>query len=210
MERDQRQVRTRTRGRGLVLLAVGIAGLTGFAACAGGEDQGSSPLATEPTTTIPSMTTSTPTTAVQTRPTTSRRVTTSPRVTPRVTTSPGVTTSRAPVLRGGVPQVTASPPRGAVGTRIHVEGHGFTDEHWRAPGANLWLTGSPPGCALYAAASHTVRVTAGGHLSGDFVVPARGECRQSSVDGMDLTPGRYQIVFQCTACTVGEFQVVAS
>ena len=184
------------------LLAAGAVGALALAGCGGGTDEGSSPLSTAATTTttiLPATTTTTP------RATTS---TTRPGATP--TTSVRVTTPpRAPTYVEGVPQVRASPPRGPVGTRVHIEGDGFTDEQWKASGTTLWLTGSPSGCALYAEAAHTVRVTAGGHLSGDFTVPAQGVCRQSDIGDAPVAAGRYTIAFQCTACFVGDFEVTA-
>jgi hypothetical protein len=150
------------------------------------------PTSAEPTTT----------TAAPTSQTTRARATTT--VAPRVTTT---VSPRAPVLVEGVPQVTATPGRAAVGAQVHVEGYGFTDEQWKAPGASLWLTASPTGCALYASAEHTVRVTADGHLSGEFVVPVQGDCRQSSTGQVPVTAGTYRIAYSCTACFVGTFVV---
>lgn len=53
----------------------------------------------------------------------------------------------------------------------------------------------------------SVRVTADGHLSGEFTVPAGGECRQSDVGDAVVVAGSYRIVYACTACTVGTFEV---
>jgi hypothetical protein len=103
--------------------------------------------------------------------------------------------------------VTASPARGAIGDKIHIEGSGFTDVHWKAQGASLWLSGNLPGCVLYASAQHSVRVTADGYLSGDFTVPARGDCRQSDVGEAAVVAGSYNIVYSCTACTIGKLEV---
>ncbi|MBW3645033.1 MAG: hypothetical protein KY441_05955 [Actinobacteria bacterium] len=133
------------------------------------------------------------------------------------TTKPPVTTTttqvRAPVYdANGIPQVTASPRQGGVGATVHVDGYGFTDPHWRDPGPPLWLSGAggDPGCLVYAEAQHTVRVTPDGRLHGDFVVPSHGGCRQSGVSEFALSPGTYAIVFQCTVCTIGTFEVTGS
>ena len=179
------------------LAAAGVLGLVALGAC-GGDTEGAVPLRTVPPT---SAAPSTPSTAPPTTETTRVRVTTT--VPPRTTTT---VPSRTPVLVDGVPQVTATPARAGVGARVHVEGYGFTAEQWRSPGS-LWLTASPGVCALYAAAEHTVQVTADGPLSGDFVVPARGECRMSDVAEAPVTAGTYRIAYSCTACFVGSFTV---
>ena len=107
-----------------------------------------------------------------------------------------------------IPQVSLNPPRAPVGARVSVEGTGFTDEQWQASGMSLWLSGSGgEGCALYAEAEHTVRVTAGGTLEGTFVVPATGECRQSDIGSRSVQPGTYNLAFGCTACFIGRFEV---
>lgn len=179
-------------------LTAGVVGLLALGAC-GGSTQGAEPLRTvAPTSTAPATTT---TAARPTTETTRVRVTTT--VPPRVTTT---VPPRSPVLVDGVPQVTATPSRAAVGARVRVEGYGFTDQQWKSPGS-LWLTASPAGCALYASAAHTVRVTADGHLSGDFVVPAHGECRMSDVADAPVTAGTYKMAYGCTACFVGTFVV---
>lgn len=74
----------------------------------------------------------------------------------------------------------------------------------------LWLAGGPSGCDFFAEADHEVRVTADGRLTGSFVVPSHGGCRQSSGDDVPVLAGRYRIVYQCTACTIGEFTVTKS
>jgi hypothetical protein len=179
------------------LASAGVVALVALGGC-GGDTEGAVPLRTvPPTSAAPSTTTTAPPTTETTR----VRVTTT--VAPRATTT---VPSRAPVLVDGVPQVTARPGRAGVGARVHVEGYGFTDQQWKSP-ATLWLTASPGGCALYASAEHTVRVTADGHLSGDFVVPAKGECRMSDVAEAPVTAGTYQIAYSCTACFVGTFVV---
>jgi hypothetical protein len=194
--RQIRSARGMTRGRWLATAAV--VGLVGLGAC-GGDTEGAVPLRTvPPTSAAPSTTTTEPPTTETTR----VRVTTT--VAPRVTTT---VRPRPPAPVDGVPQVTATPARAGVGARVHVEGDGFTDEHWKAPVAPLWLTGSVGGCSLYAQAEHNVQVSADGHLSGDFIVPGRGECRMSDVAEVPVTPGSYGIAYSCTACSVGTFTV---
>ena len=112
---------------------------------------------------------------------------------------------RAPTVNG-VPQVKTTPGKGPAGTRVRVEGSGFTDEQWRGPGKMLWLAGSG-GCGVTAQAEHDIQVTADGRLTGGFTVPARGACPQSDVGDEPVVAGRYRIAFACTACTVGEFEV---
>jgi hypothetical protein len=175
----------------------GVVGLVALGAC-GGDREGAVPLRTvPPTSAAPAPTTM----AKPTTETTRVRVTTT--VAPRVTTT---VPPRPPVLVDGVPQVTATPARAGVGARVHVEGYGFTDQQWRSP-STLWLTASPTVCNIYAEAEHSVRVSGDGHLSGDFVVPATGECRMSDVGGVAVTPGTYTIAYACTACFVGTFTV---
>jgi spore germination protein GerM len=127
-----------------------------------------------------------------------------PAATPAPPGPPGPT----PVLEDGIPQVTVSPSRGPAGARVHIEGDGFTDEQWRSPDSSLWLVGSGDGgCQLYAAAEHSVHVSPDGHLMGDFVVPGgNGECRQEGRPA-PVAPGRYTVVYQCTPCTIGRFEV---
>jgi len=109
----------------------------------------------------------------------------------------------------GVPQVKATPAAGKVGARIRVEGYGFTDEHWAAPGAPLWLA-LEGGCGLYAEAEHTLRVSPDGRLAGELTIPARGSCRQSDRDDEPVAAGRYRIAFSCTACFIGELRVTGT
>lgn len=188
----------------LNVLAVGLAGVVALGACGGGSDAGSSGLARGRTAK----------TSTTTAASVSSTTTTGPAVSPTTTARPPVTattTTTTPSGRfvDGVPQVTASPRSGVAGDRIHIEGHGFTEQNWKEPTARLWLAGSAPGCALYAAAAHTVTVSASGLLSGEFIVPAEGECRQSDVPEAPVRAGAYRIVFQCTACTIGELEVAA-
>ncbi len=93
---------------------------------------------------------------------------------------------------------------------MSIKGYGFTDAHWRAAEASLWLAGTAPGRNLFAATKHRVEVTPDGFLSGTFTVPESGNCRQSTVTEQPLGAGTFKIVFQCSACSIGEFEVTAS
>lgn len=125
---------------------------------------------------------------------------------PAATPRPGGNKQPEPVYKDGLPQVRVTPSRGPVGSRVRIEGYGFTDEHWRSSESSLWLVGGGAGCLLYADAEHSVRVTPDGHLVGEFTVPTSGGCKQ---EGREETviPGRYTIAYQCTPCFIGEFEV---
>jgi hypothetical protein len=197
--RDSGSGSGRSTARNLWLATAGVIGLVLLGAC-GGDTEGAVPLRTvppTPTSTVPATTTTAPPTTETTR----ARVTTT--VAPRVATT---VAPRPPVLVEGVPQVTVTPARAGVGARVHVEGYGFTDQQWRSP-STLWLTASPGDCNIYAEAEHTVQVSADGRLSGDFIVPARGECRMSDLPEASVTAGTYRIAYACTACFVGTFTV---
>lgn len=184
------------RSRMRLLAAAGVVGALALSACSGGGDAGSEPLAAARTTT---------TTAPPEDP--------SPTTAPVTdTTRPRTATTVAPAAEyvNGVPQVRATPARGPIGTRVTIEGSGFTEGNWKAQGVSLWLVGSASGCALYADAEHTVRVSADGRLTGDFVVPRSGGCRMSDTGFSQLPAGSYKIAFQCTACMIGEFEVTGS
>lgn len=119
------------------------------------------------------------------------------------------TTTAGPRLVNGIPQVTATPARAAIGATVRVEGTGFTDEMWRAPSPTLWLA-DKSGCNLYAQAPHSITVTAAGRLTGEFTVPAAGACRMSDVGVRPVVAGSYRIVFTCTACAIGDLDVTTS
>lgn len=69
------------------------------------------------------------------------RTKTLPSTTTRALVTATTTPDRQPVYdANGIPQVTASPPQGGVGASIHVDGYGFTDEHWIGTGLMLWLS----------------------------------------------------------------------
>ena len=180
------------------LAAVAAVAMATLAACSGGDGV----RALGPVPTAPSTTAAPEPTAPTTTSTTAGTATTTR---PPATTS---TTAR-PRLVDGIPQVTATPSRGPVGTRVRIEGTGFTEEMWKASGASLWLVG-PDGCGAYAEARHTVSVSAGGRLSGEFVVPTSGSCRQSTVEDVVLRSGVHRIAFACTACTIGRFEVTGT
>ncbi len=170
------------------------------ACSSGGDPRSLGPVPTAPTTTAEPTTTTTvpaPTT------TTAGGVTTS-----RPPATPAPATTMKPVVVDGVPQVTASPSRAAVGARVRIEGTGFTDEMWQARSATLWL--AEKGGCLYAAAQHTVTVSAAGRLNGELTVPSSGNCRMSDVGERAVTSGTYRIVFACTACAIGELVVTTT
>ncbi|MDP8932522.1 MAG: GerMN domain-containing protein [Actinomycetota bacterium] len=125
---------------------------------------------------------------------------------PAATLRPGGNKPPEPVYKDGIPQVTVSPSRGPVGSRVRIEGYGFTDEQWRSAESSLWLVGGGGDCLLYADAEHTVRVTPDGHLTGEFTVPAIGGCKQEGRQER-VSPGPYTIAYQCTPCTIGDFEV---
>jgi hypothetical protein len=108
-----------------------------------------------------------------------------------------------------VPQVTVSPARAAIGARISITGEGFTADNWKQAGASLWVAQVQPRCDFFAAADHTVSVSADGRLTGEFVIPAIGSCRFTAGAVVDVTPGTYRIVYQCNGCNIGEVEVVA-
>lgn len=187
------------RHRLLAAPALAVAGLLVLAGCSDGGTRSLGPVPTAPTTTpttVPVSSTVPPTTSA-------------PVTTVRGPTTPAPTTTAAPVLRDGIPQVTATPSRAPIGSRVRIEGTGFTDEMWRNT-ENLWLARSGiPSCSLYAEVEHTVTVSPSGRLTGEFVVPITGGCRMS--DRADVvTAGSYAIAFTCTACFIGTFEVTST
>lgn len=203
---DVRRSRRPAR-RGPSLVATGVAAVLVLGACTGGRELS----ATGPTVPTTEAETTTTVVAVTEAPQVSTSAPPAPAASTAAPRTVGTTPARKPVHHvNGVPQVTASPPRGAVGATVHLDGYGFTDEHWRDPEPSLWLTGGDSECLVYADAEHTVRVTPDGRLHGDFVVPGRGGCRQSEVGEVALSPGTYAIVYQCTPCVVGTFEVTGS
>ncbi len=180
------------------LWPLGVAGMLLLTGCSGEGDPASlGPVPTAPST-VPETTT---TTAPAATTTTVVRSTTS--------TRPTTATTARPAVVDGVPQVTATPARAAVGARVRIEGTGFTDDRWKVGGASLWLSGpGPEGCNLFAEAEHTVTVSAAGRMTGEFVVPYVGGCRMSETgEAVPVRAGVHRIVFACTACFVGEVEV---
>ncbi|MGI8810555.1 MAG: hypothetical protein ACR2KK_22440 [Acidimicrobiales bacterium] len=200
----------------LSVLAMAAAGLMVTGACAGGAVTRSFPLdvgkATTTTTSIPSSTTTSTTIAATTTSTSALRATTTTAGVVRNTTPTAKpTTSPRPLQpKPSEPRIIASPPGAVPESRVSIWGEGFTAEHWRTPNVPLWLAGGPSGCDFFAEADHQVTVTAGGELQGSFVVPSHGACRQSSTGEGPVLAGTYRIVYQCTACTIGEFTVTTS
>lgn len=175
-----------------------LIGLLVLAGCAGDEPRslGTVPAAPTTTTTVPVTTTTTTTTATTVAPTTTR---------PALAT----TSTAAPRLVNDIPQVTVTPARAPVGGRVQIEGTGFADPMWRAPAPALWLA-EKTGCNLFAQADHSITVTAAGRLSGEFTVPATGNCRMSDLGERPVMAGSYRIAFTCTACSIGELEVTTS
>ncbi|MBA2496218.1 MAG: hypothetical protein H0V33_03835 [Acidimicrobiia bacterium] len=112
-----------------------------------------------------------------------------------------------PATADGAPSLVVSPARAAVGATVSVEGDGFLGDPWNATDAPLYLVGGGDGCALHAVADADVQIDGDGHLVGDFVVPAIGDCRMSEIQA-PVAPGRYQLAYACTACFVGEIEVI--
>jgi hypothetical protein len=173
-----------------------LTGLLVLTGCSGDDARSLGPVPTAPTTS----TTSLPITSTA-PPTTSTPVTTV-----RASTT---TTTVAPVVVNGIPQVTVTPARAPVGSRVRLEGTGFTDAMWRVTEPALWLAGGT-GCNFYAQATHSVTVSAAGRLAGEFTVPSVGGCRMSDIGERPVTSGTYRIVFACTPCAVGELQVTTT
>ena len=179
------------------LVVVGLLALSG---CSG---DGARTLGPVPTTASTTTLVPVPSTAAPAATTTTAAGTVT---TVRASTS---TTAR-PRLVDGIPQVTATPARAAVGQRVRIEGTGFTDSMWRSTDASLWLAGGAyPGCDFFAPADHSLTVSAAGRLAGEFTVPESGHCRMAGQGG-PLLSGDYRIVFACTACTIGELHVTGA
>ena len=106
------------------------------------------------------------------------------------------------------PTAVATPSRAAVGDTVHLQGEGFTGDPYNAEDAPLYLVGGTDGCALVRDGSRHVVVDDNGRLSGTFVVPATGDCRMAGHEAA-VTPGNYELAYACTACIVGEIEVVA-
>lgn len=176
-----------------------LVGLLVLAGCSGDDARslGPAPTTPSPTTTVPVTSTTPTTTATTVAPTTTQPA------------ASATTSTVAPRLVNGIPQVTATPARAPVGGRVRIEGTGFTDPMWRAPAPPLWLA-EKTGCNLFAQAEHSITVTAAGRLSGEFTVPAAGNCRMSDLGERPVIAGPYRIAFTCTACSIGELEVTTS
>lgn len=135
--------------------------------------------------------------------------TTTPPASPAPSTPPPTVARPEPVYVDGVPQVMATPTRSAAGTRVELEGFGFTGDPWQTPGGDLWLTDlrEEGECVVLAQAENDLQVTSDGHLTGSFVVPSRGDCRFSTGEVI-LGIGHYRIAYQCTACHIGTLTMI--
>jgi len=126
-----------------------------------------------------------------------------------VAATPATTVTTTPPTTMVVPQVTVSPSRATIGTKISIAGEGFTADNWKQAGASLWVAQAQPRCDFFAAADHTVTVSADGRLTGEFVIPSIVSCRFTAGAVVDVTPGTYRIVYQCGPCNIGEVEVTA-
>ena len=178
------------------LVVVGVAGAVLLSACGGGGGEGDEAgvdrvaRATTSTTAAPLVTTSTTTT------------TPTPASTPPTPAPPATVT--------GGPRLTITPTRAAAGTRVRIEGDGYLADPWHTAGGDVWLIEAPGqdgGCGLVARAENDLQVSAGGHLSGGFVVPAKGMCPTGGSE-LNTGPLRYDVAFQCTGCHLVTFTVI--
>lgn len=185
----------------LVVAAVAAATLGLGAACGDAGGTASRPFEDVPATSSTTSGLTSATTVALVRPTTDARA-------PIGTAATSSTTP--PSASQSTPTVTTSPAGAAPNALVSITGVGFRAENWKTPNVPLWLAGGPADCEFFAEADHSVRVDIDGRLSGTFVVPIRGACRQSSVGALPIEAGRYRIVYQCTACTIGEFTVTES
>lgn len=108
-----------------------------------------------------------------------------------------------------MPAAHANPGTAAVGDTVRLQGNGFVGDPWNAEDAPLYLVGGGDDCDLYAMARDTLVVDDHGQLSGTFVVPSTGDCRMAGREAA-VSPGRYQLAYSCTACIVGEIEVVTA
>lgn len=178
--------------------ALAVIGLAVLSGCSDSGARSLGPVPTAPTTTS--------TTTVPVSSTVAPATSTSVTTTRPAAGASTVPTTAAPRLVNGIPQVTATPSTAAVGSRVRVEGTGFTDPMWRGAAPSLWLA-EKSGCNLFAEATHSITVSSAGRLTGDFTVPATGACRMSDEGERPIDGGSYRIVFACTACAIGELQV---
>ncbi len=113
-----------------------------------------------------------------------------------------------PVLVDGIPQVTVTPTRAVVGTRVELDGYGF-DGEWQE-GGPLWFSSRhDEGCSLVAETVSAIEISADGHLTGSFVVPEKGACETSSIGETLIAGGAFDLMFVCrTGCSIGTFTVI--
>ncbi len=185
-------MRTNRRWRWSVL---GVAAFVVLAGCGdgggAGDEVGVARPPTEPTTTtVPVL------------------VTNSTVAQPTATTTPTTVALPEPVFVGGIPQVTVTPTRGTVGTRVEVDGYGF-EGRWQA-GGPLWLSNSADEtCGLLAEVDEDLLLGTDGHLTGSFVVPETGVCRSSPGSAINVAGNRLDILYRCdTDCRIGTFTVI--
>jgi len=218
-------------------MVIGMAGVLATAACGGGGERNEAGVAraserTTPATEKPATPVDTaPSTTVTMAPATAKPVT---RVTvaepPRrpaapTTTTTTTTTARPPVVADPAehgsprsPMDYIEPPRpwvttdfdwGGAGQVVRMEGYGFVGDRWRShPESRLWLNSPQPGCDLFAVAEHDVVVSADGHLTGSFVVPATGTCGFAGVMEVETINLEFRLAFNCTECVMGDFYVL--
>ncbi len=113
-----------------------------------------------------------------------------------------------PTVVDELPWMTVSPSRAVAGTRVFLDGYGFTADHWQSHG-QLWLSiaGGQSSCHLVAKADSQVFLEGAGRLFGSFVVPETGICRFTKGEEMNTAGYSFDIAYQCTACFVGTFFV---
>ena len=202
MERNRRQMGG---------VAAGVLGaVLALAACGGGSDSGTAVVARSATTvtTAAAVADRTPTAAGGGKTQTGRAGDAPAPNAPGAPVPP--IAGETVVDRPGMAHLVITPDVAAPGERVRLEGDGFTGETYKVPGPSLWLNGpGPTGCNLYAESVHSVIVSEDGRITGEFIVPFTGECRQGDVGEVPVGPGRYDIVFGCTVCTIGSLEVVA-
>jgi hypothetical protein len=126
--------------------------------------------------------------------------------------SPGAPPAPYPTGPYGYPAIMVSPPRGPVGTRVHVEGDGFTEPFWSqqsGTGGGYQISlerGLSGDCDRLAFQVGTYTVNANGHLTGDFVVPSTARCPEPDRI-VEVVPGKWTIKIACAYCEMGDFEV---
>lgn len=115
---------------------------------------------------------------------------------------------------GGGPIVTVVPNHGPVGTRVEMAGYCFRGSRWQRKhpasgyGVSLVRVIKLNGfkCELIAGGRKQIDVKRDGRMRGYFVVARDGACFQSRRTAR-VTPGSYDIIIGCHACTAGSFRV---